>query len=146
VTMPTALAGVWGLFGGFAVEGLEMRAAYYRYGCWPWKVPRTDVKVAPEAGPLGYATAEIIRLLVGAGLAMAAVATGQVSGPLGAIGIGVAAPTIVGQLAKILPLTSAAETRLSSNPAPSVHLPALHSQPGPVGIHRQPTVRNDDAG
>jgi hypothetical protein len=93
--MSGATAGLWGLFGGFAVEGLDIRAAFYRYGAWPWKLPTSDGKTAPEAGRLGYAVGEIIRLLVGAGLAMAAVSTGQVSGPLGAIGIGVAAPTIV---------------------------------------------------
>lgn len=81
-----------------------MYVALRRYGSWPWRVRVGDKQEIPEAGPSGYAVAELIRLLIGAGLAWASVATGQVAGPLGAIGVGVAAPSIIGQLAKALPL------------------------------------------
>lgn len=127
-----------------------MRAAYYRYGCWPWKVPPAATKVnlgssrgkdIPEAGPLGYVVAEIIRLLIGAGLAMAAVTTSQVSGPLGAIGIGVAAPTIIGQLTRLIPLSSSDTARpRTDQPAqsPPEKLPAQRPDLGL--LERSPAV------
>jgi hypothetical protein len=108
-------AALWGLFGGFAVEGLELYAALRRDGRWPWKrgVQRKTGAI-PEAGPMGYAIAELIRLLIGAGLASAAVTAGQITGPLGALGVGVAAPTIIGQLAKLIPLAISPE--MGGNP------------------------------
>lgn len=69
------VAGLWGLFGGFAVEGLELHAAWQRDRRWPWhRAPQLDAKTAAgaaqdsiEAGAMGYAVAEIVRLLIGAG-------------------------------------------------------------------------------
>jgi hypothetical protein len=108
------VAAAWGLFGGFAVEGLDMYVALRRNRCWPWHVPNSpNPRDVPEAGPLGYVVAEIVRLLIGAGLAWAALSTGQVSGPLGAIGVGAAAPVIIGQLAKAIPLSNS-EDRTNS--------------------------------
>jgi uncharacterized protein (DUF1501 family) len=105
--MVGVVAGLWGLFGGFAVEGLELYAAVRRHGRWPWKpLAHLDAGETPEAGAAAYVIAEVVRLLIGAGLAWAAAATGQVTGPLGALGVGVAAPTIIGQLAKAIPLAS----------------------------------------
>jgi uncharacterized protein (DUF1501 family) len=46
----------------------------------------------------------VIRVGVGFGLALAAAETGQVSGPLGAIAVGVAAPLLIEQMAKQVPL------------------------------------------
>jgi apolipoprotein N-acyltransferase len=121
------VAGAWGLFGGFAVEGLDMYSALRRYGCWPWNSQDShSFEVVPEAGRLGYAVAELIRLLIGAGLAWAAVATGQISGPLGAIGVGVAAPTIIGQLAKAVPLDT------SGSPHPTRSVPAATTINGAI--------------
>ena len=59
-------AAIWGLFGSFAVEGLELYDSLRRKGKWPWKV---DLKTGkpPEVGLHGYAVAETIRLLIGAG-------------------------------------------------------------------------------
>jgi len=104
--MVGVVAALWGLFGGFAVEGLELHASLRHRGRWPWKHP-SDAKPGeiPEAGAKGYIIAEMVRLIIGAGLAWATAATGQIAGPLGAFGVGVAAPTIVGQLAKVIPLT-----------------------------------------
>ena len=108
-------AGLWGLFGSFAVEGLELYAALRRNGRWPWKSgAQRETGKAPEAGPAGYAIAELIRLLIGAGLAWAAVTAGQITGPLGALGVGIAAPTIIEQLAKLIPLAISPE--IGSNP------------------------------
>jgi hypothetical protein len=87
----------WGLFGGFAVEGLDFTTAIKKTGDWPWRSEG-------EPGPLPLAVSVVIRLLIGAGLAAAAVGTHQVSGPLGAIAIGVGAPYLVGQMARQVPL------------------------------------------
>jgi hypothetical protein len=97
--------GLWGLFGSFAVEGLDLCAVLRSHGQWPWKLPASPGSTeVPEAGLTGYAIAEVVRLLVGAGLAWAAAENGQVAGSLGALGVGVAAPTIIGQLAKVISL------------------------------------------
>lgn len=112
-------AGAWGLFGGFALEGLEFHAALRRHGCWPWRVQSSDSQTAsaPEAGPLVYLVGELIRLLIGGGLAWAAAATGQIAGPLGALGVGAAAPTIIGQLAKFVPLKASEGSGTPAAPA-----------------------------
>jgi hypothetical protein len=88
----------WGLFGGFAVEGLEFAAAIRRTGRWPWRQPG-------EPGPLPFVVSIIIRLGVGAGLAAAAGVADQISGPFGAVALGVAAPLVVEQLARQVYLT-----------------------------------------
>jgi hypothetical protein len=113
-------AGLWGLFGGFAVEGLELYGAVHHYGRWPWKKLEAHCGTGKpaEAGLAGYAIAEVIRLLIGAGLAWAAAATGQIAGPLGALGVGVAAPTIIGQLAKSISLSPGLELRQSADSFP----------------------------
>ena len=127
---------MWGLFGGFTVEGLELYNALRRNGRWPWTSPgtvRQDGKVA-EAGPVGYAIAETVRLVIGAGLAWAAAATGQIAGPLGALGVGVAAPTIIGLLAKYVPLNTSPES--PGNPALFAMIP-----PDPPGQDGAQAVR-----
>lgn len=92
------------------MEGLELYAALRHAGQWPWKRP-IDPRAGqvPEAGAKGYAIAEAVRLIIGAGLAWAAASTGQIAGPLGTLGVGVAAPTIIGQLAKVIPLSVTSE-------------------------------------
>jgi hypothetical protein len=92
---------LWGFFGGFAVDGLEFAGAIRRVGDWPWRQPG-------EPGPLPLAASVVIRIVVAAGLAAAAGSTGQVSGPFGAVAVGVAAPLLIEQLAKQLPLSAAA--------------------------------------
>jgi hypothetical protein len=69
----------------------------------------------------------------GAGLAWAAAATGQIAGPLGAPGVGVAAPTIIGQLAKAIPLT--ASTEPCGNPDSPSRVPS-----SPQRVHREPDL------
>jgi hypothetical protein len=105
-----------------------------RYGRWPWRqqlYPGTG-KV-PEAGPVGYAIAEAVRLFIGAGPAWAAPATGQITGPLGAPGVGVAAPAIIGQLAKAIPLTASPEP--CGNPYSPSRIPS-----SPQRVHREPDL------
>jgi len=104
-------AAAWGVFGGFAVEGLEFTRAIRRVGGWPWSRPQ-------EPGPLPLATSVFIRLLVGAGLAAAAASAGQVQGPFGALAVGVAAPLLIEQLARHAPGAAGAATeRAARTPA-----------------------------
>ena len=84
---------LWGAFGGLAVEAIQFYGAIKRTGDWPWRT-----KGEPRPGPL--AVSVVIRVGLGCGLALAAGLTGQVSGPLGAIAIGVAAPLLIQQLAR----------------------------------------------
>lgn len=84
---PLQLA-LWGLAGGFAVEGLELVSAIRRTRGWPWRV---DGEVG--LGPYLFSVA--VRLAISAVLAVALGANGQVSGPAGALMIGITAPLIV---------------------------------------------------
>ena len=90
---------LWGLFGGFAVEGLDLYGAVRR-GCWPWRArgPR-------EVGAFGYCVAELIRLGIGSGLACALAESRQITTAVGAVAVGVAAPFIVERLTRAIPLT-----------------------------------------
>jgi hypothetical protein len=91
---------MWGFFGAFAVDGLEFAGAIRRVGDWPWRWPG-------EPGPLPLAVSVVIRLLVGAGLAAAGGTTDQVTGPFGALAMGVTAPLLIEQLARQIPLITA---------------------------------------
>jgi hypothetical protein len=55
---------VWGLFGGVLVAGLDFATVVARIGTWPWKGRKKL-----DAGP--YLAATLVRLLLGAGLAVA---------------------------------------------------------------------------
>lgn len=86
-------AAAWGLFGSFAVEGLELVAAIRRTaGGWPWR--RDDF---PGIGP--YVVSIFVRFAVGAGLAAATTTSGNTIGALGALSVGIAAPLIIEKLA-----------------------------------------------
>jgi hypothetical protein len=111
IVMVGVVAGFWGLFGGFAVAGLDLQALLRRRGCWPWQA-REGCPTA-EISLTAYLAGEIVRMVIGAGLAWAAAATGQISGPLGAVGIGAAAPFILDQLSRSVPLGSPASGALS---------------------------------
>lgn len=87
---------VWGAFGGLAVEAIEFYGAIRRVKGWPWKV-------AGEPPPLPLAVSVAIRVGLGLGLALAAGQTRQISGPIGAIAVGVAAPLLIEQMAKQVP-------------------------------------------
>lgn len=100
-------AALWGLFGGFAVEGLDLYGAVRRRGCWPWRArgPR-------EVGAAGYLVAELIRLIIGSGLALASAESSQITTPMGAFAVGIAAPLIVERLTRAVPLTDSAQHTL----------------------------------
>ncbi len=138
IFMVGIVAGLWGLFGGFAVEGLEFYAALRRHRRCPWQLPDpTNPGAVPVPGPWFYIVAEIIRLLVGAGLAWASAATGQISGPLGALGVGAAAPTIIGQITKAIPLSTASEPRRDYNPPTMVHPEPGGNVPSTIPVPRR---------
>jgi hypothetical protein len=80
--------------------------AVRRYGCWPWQVRESKASKAKEPDFFQYAIAELFRLMIGGGLAWAAAANSQITGPFGAIAVGAAAPVIIGHLAKGIPLSS----------------------------------------
>jgi hypothetical protein len=127
----------WGFFGGFAVDGLEFAGAIRRVGGWPWRQPG-------EPGLLPYAVSVAIRLVVGAGLAAAAGTTGQISGPFGALAVGVAAPLLIEQLARQIPLTTSTP---SLPPPPSDQSAStMSSQPGPNASTGTIGTRTHDAG
>jgi hypothetical protein len=101
--MTGVLAALCGLFGSFAVEGLELYNSIRRKGRWPWQI-NPETEKPSEVGQRAYLVAELIRLLIGAGLAWACAATGQIDGPLGAVSVGAAAPFIIGEITKRIPL------------------------------------------
>ena len=79
---------LWGLFGGFAAEGLDFYRALKARGSAPWGERASSEDPAPS----GYLIATVIRVTIGGGLALAAAESDQVSTPLAAVAVGVAAP------------------------------------------------------
>lgn len=128
-------AALWGLFGSFAVEGLDLWAAVRRRGVWPWRV-----RGPQEVGALGYLVAELVRLVIGGGLASAAMVSGQITTPVGALAVGIAAPLIVERLTRPIPLTdSAPDTGSAQDTVGGEEHPTdseLDGQRAPVEEHR----------
>jgi hypothetical protein len=100
--MTVWLATVWGLTGGLCVEALELYAHIRRTPKWNWRRPI-------DQGLIAYVVAVILRVGVGSALAAAFAGSHQVSGPLAAFTLGVAAPMVVARLAKAVPLTDGEE-------------------------------------
>jgi hypothetical protein len=71
--------GLWGAFGGVAVEAIELLGATQRANGVPWKKPG-------ELGPGALAITTVIRLGLGAGLAIALAQNNEITGGLGAVG------------------------------------------------------------
>jgi hypothetical protein len=86
---------VWGAFGGVAVEAIEILGAVKRTKGLPWNQPG-EVTL----GALLFTV--LVRLGLGAGLAAALGEAGQISGGVGAVAAGVAAPLILEQMGKQL--------------------------------------------
>jgi hypothetical protein len=87
---------LWGAFGGIAIEAVELLAAAKRAKALPWRVPG-EVTFGVMMFCIG------LRLLLGATVAVLLGSAGQVSGALGAVAAGVAAPLILEQMGKRLP-------------------------------------------
>lgn len=108
---------IWGIFGGFAVEGMEFSRVVRATGLWPWMM---------EGEPpfLHYLISIFIRLLVGGGLALGLGLGHQIVGIFGALTSGIAAPLILEQLSQRVPLglpaAGDATTSAVSNPGSSM--------------------------
>jgi hypothetical protein len=85
---------LWGLFGGFAVEGLDHYRALKAGGPAPW---------SRKGSLVHYLVASLMRVAIGGGLALAAAESDQVSTPLTAVAIGVAAPVLIERLLQLAP-------------------------------------------
>jgi hypothetical protein len=91
---PLQLA-LWGLLGGFAVEGLELAAAIRRTRGWPWRK-------GGEVGLGPYLASVVIRLMISSALATAFGMDGQVNGATGALMVGITAPLIVEKMSRYI--------------------------------------------
>ncbi|MEV4139144.1 hypothetical protein AB0J72_44140 [Dactylosporangium sp. NPDC049742] len=92
--MSAAGAAMLGLFAALTLEALDLLAARRRTGRPPWRG-------AGEPGPGAYAVSVAVRCLAGAGLAAWLGASGQASGPAGAVASGIAAPLLLTQIARV---------------------------------------------
>ncbi|WP_369379439.1 hypothetical protein [Streptomyces sp. cg36] len=136
--MSVWMACVWGLLGAGALEAHQLRGDIARVRNLPWRV-RGEL-------PLGaYLTALALRLALGVGLAAVFGASGQAGGPVGVMAVGIAAPTVVEQLAgrrlaEAPSVLAPAGGLLEPGPAPG---PAAPVQPPPA---QPPPVAAPDPG
>jgi hypothetical protein len=86
-------AGLWGFMGAAAIEAWDLYGAIHRVKGFPWKFAG-EVTLAP------YLVSVMLRVLLGVGMAVAFVASGQADGPVGVVAIGIAAPKLLEQLAR----------------------------------------------
>ena len=86
-------AALWGFIGAAAIEAWDLYGAIHRVKGFPWKF-EGEVPLAP------YLVSVVLRVLLGVGMAVAFVASGQAGGPVGAVAIGIAAPKLLEQLAR----------------------------------------------
>ncbi|MER5548793.1 hypothetical protein ACWDBD_05045 [Streptomyces sp. NPDC001118] len=94
-------AAVWGVAGGFALDAVAIYRSVRTHRRWPWQERKPG---DGEAGAVAYTIAGVAVWMVGGGLASAADLTGQISGPIGALTIGAAAPYIIERIARTVPL------------------------------------------
>lgn len=88
---------LWGGLGGLAVEATQFYRAIRRFKVWPWEVKG-------EAEPSVLAASVVFRVGLGIIAALVIGKAGTVSGVLGIFGVGVAAPLIIEQLMRQVPL------------------------------------------
>jgi hypothetical protein len=96
--MAVWVATVWGLTGGLCMEALELYAHIRHAPKWDWRSPI-------DQGMVAFVVAVVLRVGVGSALAAVFAGSHQVSSPLVAFTLGVAAPMVVARLAKAIPLT-----------------------------------------
>ena len=97
-------AAVWGIFGGVAVDGIELAKVIRAHrGRLPADVRRW-----------AYWIAELLRLVIGGGLAVALNDAGQISGTFGALAVGAAAPLIAEKLSQTIPLPLPSQDAVSA--------------------------------
>jgi len=83
---------LWGLLGAGSVEGWDLHTLIRQAKGFPWKGNKSLTLAE-------YLVSVVIRMGLGAGLSAAFAQTGQVSGAVGFVAIGVAAPKVLEQLA-----------------------------------------------
>jgi hypothetical protein len=125
---------LWGLFGSFAVEGLDFWAAIRRQGVWPWQAQAHGLRTI---GALGYLVAELVRLVIGGGLAGASMLSGQITTQVGAIAVGIAAPLIVERISRQIPLTDSSQDTLGSEAQSTVSSTAQQRLPDRIAAGDQ---------
>jgi hypothetical protein len=86
-------AALWGLIGAAAIEAWDLYGAIHRVKGFPWDF-------AGEVALVPYLVSVALRVLLGVGMAIAFVASGQADGPVGVVAIGIAAPKLLEQLAR----------------------------------------------
>ncbi len=91
--MSPMAAALWGFMGAAAIEAWDLYGAIHRVKGFPWKFDG-EVTLAP------YLVSVVLRVLLGVGMAVAFVASGQADGPVGVVAIGIAAPKLLEQLAR----------------------------------------------
>ena len=69
-------AALWGFIGAAAIEAWDLYGAIHRVKGFPWKF-EGEVTLAP------YLVSVVLRVLLGVGMALAFVASGQADGPVG---------------------------------------------------------------
>jgi hypothetical protein len=126
--MHWAEAAVWGAAGCFAATGLDIYTALRQHGQMPWKVEGPGV----QAGPAAHAIGEVIRMLLGGFVAAAFAGTGQVSGAVAAIVIGIAAPAILQRLVAQAGAGSLPANLGDDPPALNGSVPNLSGRPYPA--------------
>jgi hypothetical protein len=126
----SALAGAgWGLVGGLCVEALWLHSHIRSATKWSWRRP------IPQ-GLDAYLISVVLRVGAGAGLAAAAVGSGQASGTLAAFGLGVGAPFAVQKLAHTVHLTGSLTT--GPDPPAAIGEHAAAAQASPPAATAQP--------
>jgi len=103
---------IWGAIGGAVVEAYDTVAVVRATGRWPWLDPDTppeELTSTDRWNRFGvWLFAAVVRIAAGGGLAAAA--SGQVSGELGAFGLGVAGPLALERILAVLQLKPAPTT------------------------------------
>ncbi|MDN3353625.1 hypothetical protein [Actinomadura sp. DC4] len=88
-------AALWGLAGGVCMEALDLYRQIRDTPGWNWRKP------IPQGLP-AYVISILIRVAIGG--ILAAAGSGQLTGPLAALGLGVSAPAVLEKLARNVPL------------------------------------------
>ncbi|MFC1428520.1 hypothetical protein ACEZCY_35700 [Streptacidiphilus sp. N1-12] len=131
---------LWGLFGGFAMDGLDFVNCVRQHHRLPW----VDAHGNSEPGPLAYGTAVGLRVAIGAGLAGAADSSwaGGITA-WAAVGLGAAAPTVLEKITTWIPLTARAGLGALAGQLQATAAPAAPTQPSaPHSPHGESAERH----
>jgi hypothetical protein len=118
---------VWGAVGGAVVEAYDTVALVRATGRWPWldpEIPAGAVSAATRWNAFGlWVFSTLVRVAAGSGTAAAA--SGQISGELGAFGLGVAGPLALERILSVfLPRPESAGASGGGSSAPQQPTPS----------------------